>query len=54
MRILDDCVCCGGCQSCCPAGAIYEGEDRYYIDPDKCINCGACEPACPVDNIKFD
>ena len=54
MRMLDNCVCCGACESYCPVGAIYEGEDRYCVDYDKCINCGACEAACPVDNIKCD
>jgi ferredoxin len=40
--ITEDCVKCGGCYYECPAGAIYEGEKQYIIDPERCTDCGAC------------
>ena len=46
-----DCISCGACADECPVDAIFEGEERYEIDPEKCINCGACAGACPVSAI---
>lgn len=39
------------CVEVCPVGAIAEGEDQYYINPDECIDCGSCAMECPVEAI---
>ena len=41
-QINEDCVKCGGCYYECPNDAIVEGEDSYYIIPEKCNECGSC------------
>jgi len=53
--IAEPCVAVkdAACVEVCPVDCIYEGADKYYINPDECIECGACEPECPVDAI-FD
>jgi ferredoxin len=54
-RITEDCVNCGACYYECPEGAIYEGDDRYYIDPEKCTECGTCVSyGCPAWAIVKD
>lgn len=50
-RINDDCISCGACESECPVEAIFEGDGKYEIDPEKCISCGACAGVCPVSAI---
>lgn len=46
----DDCICCGACESECPAGAITV-DDYAVIDADACLDCGACAQVCPKDAI---
>ena len=41
-KITEDCVQCGACYYECPEEAIYEGENQYFIDPEKCTECGTC------------
>ena len=31
--ITDECIACGSCEGECPEGAIFEGEEKYFIDP---------------------
>ena len=53
--ILDECIACGACLPECPNQAIFEGEDLYFIEPDRCTECvgfhdeEACAAVCPVD-----
>ncbi|MCL4140776.1 UNVERIFIED_CONTAM: hypothetical protein GTU68_028094 [Idotea baltica] len=53
--ITDDCINCGACEPECPNTAIYEGDEFYYIVPDKCTECVGfheepqCAAVCPVD-----
>lgn len=61
VKITDICIACGSCIDECPVTAIVddsnnpEGEDRYYVYPDKCVECvsfndePACASACPTD-----
>ena len=49
--INTDCISCGACADECPVDAIFEGDGKYEIDPDKCISCGACAGICPVSAI---
>ena len=55
-RITEDCVKCGACYYECPVEAIYEGEDQYFIDPDKCTECAICveQNYCPAWAIHKD
>ena len=50
-QINDECVSCGQCEPECPAEAIYEGEGKYVINPEKCTDCGTCVEICPVEAI---
>ncbi|MCL4141417.1 UNVERIFIED_CONTAM: hypothetical protein GTU68_009191 [Idotea baltica] len=53
--ITDECINCGACEPECPNTAIYEGDEVYYIAPDKCTECMGfheepqCAAVCPVD-----
>ncbi|MCL4137923.1 UNVERIFIED_CONTAM: hypothetical protein GTU68_040645 [Idotea baltica] len=53
--ITDECINCGACEPECPNTAIYEGDELYYIVPDKCTECKGfhdepqCAAVCPVD-----
>ncbi|MBN1287445.1 MAG: 4Fe-4S binding protein [Anaerolineae bacterium] len=51
--ITEECLMCAACESECPNGAIYEGEDTYVIDQDKCEECGDCVEVCPNEAIIF-
>ncbi|MDO4354212.1 MAG: 4Fe-4S binding protein [Clostridia bacterium] len=52
--IGNDCVSCGTCKENCPAEAIFEGDGKFEIDPEKCVSCGTCAENCPVKTIKND
>lgn len=47
-RITDSCIACGSCAGVCPMQAIYEGDGKYEINPEKCVACGSCAEQCPV------
>ena len=51
LKITDECISCGSCESECPEGAISEGDEIYVIDPKICTDCGSCVEVCPVDAI---
>lgn len=58
MRITDECIACGACETECPVGAISEGDTIFEIDPDKCVECEGyfdepqCVSICPNDAIE--
>ena len=58
MKITDECISCGACESDCPVNAITEGDTQFDIDPDKCVECEGyldspqCVDVCPVDAIE--
>ncbi len=39
------------CLNSCKFGAIYPGETKMHIDPEKCKECGMCAKACPYEAI---
>ena len=53
--ILDECIGCGACLPECPNQAIFEGEQIYFIKPERCTECVGfheeeqCAKVCPVD-----
>ncbi|PAF48881.1 ferredoxin [Helicobacter sp. 12S02232-10] len=61
VKITDICIACGACIDECPVQAIVDdddnpnGENIYYVYPDKCVECvehneiPACANACPTD-----
>ncbi|MEW5762084.1 MAG: NADH-quinone oxidoreductase subunit NuoF, partial [Bacillota bacterium] len=51
-RIGEECVRCGLCRASCPAGAVVETTDDYYIDPTLCTRCGTCAAVCPMGCIQ--
>lgn len=51
-KITDDCISCGTCADECPVSAIFEGDGKFEIDPEKCIGCGTCAGVCPVEAPK--
>lgn len=60
LKITDDCINCGDCESECPNHAISLGEDIFTIDPDKCTECvghfdeSQCIKSCRYDCIIVD
>ena len=60
LKITDECISCGVCESECPNNAISEGDSVYVIDPDLCTECVGffdepqCVNVCPVDAIVAD
>ena len=53
IKITDECVACGACQTMCPVMAISlaKSGDKYEIDNEKCVACYTCVNACPVSAI---
>jgi NAD-dependent dihydropyrimidine dehydrogenase PreA subunit len=50
----DTCISCGLCaEERCQVAAISEGDDAYWVTPEKCIGCGLCISTCPVDAISL-
>lgn len=53
LKINDECISCGACQSECPNDAISEGDSHYVIAADKCTECDGgdpkCATVCPVE-----
>jgi len=53
LKISDECISCGACQSECPNSAISEGDSHYVIDAGKCTECDGgdpkCSAVCPVE-----
>jgi [FeFe] hydrogenase (group B1/B3) len=39
------------CSETCPVNAIYNINQRSYINTDKCIECGRCKSVCPYNAI---
>lgn len=39
------------CSEVCPVGAIYNINQRSYINTEKCIECGRCKSVCPYNAI---
>jgi len=60
LMITDACINCDVCEPECPNNAIYEGEERYEINPQLCTECVGhfgepqCVALCPVDCIPLD
>ena len=57
MKITDECIACGACETECPVEAITEGDEIYEIDPSVCVECEGyfdtqqCVEVCPVDAV---
>jgi ferredoxin len=57
MKITDECISCGACETECPVDAISEGDEYFVIDQDLCVECegyfdtSQCVEVCPVDCI---
>jgi ferredoxin len=55
MKILEECINCGACETECPNEAIEQTDTTFVIDPAKCTECvGAydkaqCIEVCPLD-----
>lgn len=55
MKIVEECINCGGCEPECPNEAIDQGEELYVIKVERCTECvGAfasprCVESCPID-----
>lgn len=56
MKITEDCISCGACESECPNNAIFEGDTIYVIDANICVECEGeydsprCVDICPIDD----
>ncbi len=57
MKITEECIACGACETECPVEAISEGDEIYVIDPNVCVECEGyfdtpqCVEVCPVDSV---
>ena len=57
MKITEECIACGACETECPVEAISEGDEIYEIDPNVCVECEGyfdtqqCVEVCPVDAV---
>jgi ferredoxin len=57
MKITEECIACGACETECPVEAITEGDEIYEIDPNVCVECEGhfdtqqCVEVCPVDAV---
>jgi len=57
MKITDECISCGACETECPTNSISEGDTIYVIDAATCVDCVGhfdspqCVTFCPVDCI---
>ena len=53
LKINEECISCGACQSECPHEAISEGDNFYVIDDSKCTECDGgeakCAAVCPTE-----
>jgi ferredoxin len=55
MKIVEECVNCGACETECPNDAIAPGDSSYEIAAEKCTECvGAydapqCISSCPIE-----
>ncbi|HDP98821.1 MAG TPA: ferredoxin family protein [bacterium] len=49
--ITDLCTLCGACVEVCSVECIAEGDEQYYINPEKCIDCGSCYEECSSEAI---
>ncbi|MCL2851211.1 MAG: 4Fe-4S binding protein [Firmicutes bacterium] len=59
VKITEDCIACGACESICPVGAIYHDDTKdvaneYHVTRETCIYCEACVGMCPVSAIIDD
>lgn len=45
--VAQQCVGCGVCAQCCPAGAIIIREKKAQLHLQKCIRCFCCHEVCP-------
>ncbi|MEM7816537.1 MAG: DUF362 domain-containing protein, partial [Candidatus Aenigmatarchaeota archaeon] len=51
---LEKCFGCGNCAKNCPAMAIEEKNNGYFIIEKKCIGCAQCITLCPNGAIKIN
>lgn len=51
IKITDECIACGVCESECPIEAICEGDPIYTINQTECTECATCLDMCPTDAI---
>jgi ferredoxin len=57
MKITEECIACGACETECPVEALSEGDEIYVIDPNVCVECEGyfdtqqCVEVCPVDAV---
>ena len=45
------CISCGACIDTCPSEALFMGDAKAEVIPDKCIECGECVEVCPTNAI---
>lgn len=52
---IEQCVFCGKCAACCPAGALAVSETgkTWSINPFRCVLCGECTEVCPEKALGF-